>query len=144
MLVKGSMRQLPFLFSCREWSGFVEKQRTIARDAGVVMLLILASRLLGFIRERAIADVFGLNWQTDAFRLAFLIPDLMYFLLIAGGLNAAFVPVFTSYLARDEHEDAWNLARTFFFIVFGALVIMVTLGIPFTPRLTPLVAYGYD
>lgn len=128
----------------REESLVVSKRRGLAQDAGVVMLLILLSRLLGFVRERAIADVFGLNWQTDAFRLAFLIPDLMYFLLIAGGLNAAFVPVFTGYLARGEDEEAWTLARTFFFLVVAALLLMVALGTMFTPQLTPLVAYGYQ
>ena len=108
------------------------------------MLLILISRVLGFLRERAIADVFGLNWHTDAFRLAFLIPDLMYFLLIAGGLNAAFVPVFTEFLARREEEEAWRLARSFFCVVVAALLGMVAIGVIFTPLLTPLVAYGYQ
>lgn len=120
-----------------------QKSRHIARDAGLVMILILLSRLLGFIRERGIADVFGLNIETDLFRLAFNIPDLMYFLLIAGGLNAAFIPVFTSYLAKDEEDEAWRLATTFFTLVGLALLAMVALGIIFTPQLTPLVAYGY-
>ncbi len=108
------------------------------------MLLIMLSRVLGFVRERAIADVFGLDWKTDAFRLAFLIPDLMYYLLIAGGLNAAFVPVFTGYLARNEEVEAWRLARSFFLIIFVILLVMVGLGVLFAPSLTPLVAYGYQ
>ena len=81
------------------------------------MILILFSRFLGYVRERAIADVFGLNIETDIFRLAFNIPDFMYFLLIAGGLNAAFIPVFTGYLAREEEDDGWRLAATFFSII---------------------------
>src|SRR5690606_39976886 len=89
----------------------------MARDAGMVMLLILASRLLGYVRERAIADVFGVSIETDIFRLAFNIPDLMYFLLIAGGLNAAFIPVFTGYLARGEEDEGWRVAATFFSVV---------------------------
>ena len=107
------------------------------------MILILFSRFLGYVRERAIADVFGLNIETDIFRLAFNIPDLMYFLLIAGGLNAAFIPVFTGYLAKEEEDDGWRLAATFFSIIVGLLVMMVALGIIFAPRLSPLVAYGY-
>ena len=74
------------------------------------MLLIMVSRLLGFIRERAIAQVFGMDWRTDVFRAAFNIPDLMFFLLVGGGLNAAFIPVFTSYLARDEEHEGWRMA----------------------------------
>ena len=67
----------------------------------------------------------------------------MYFLLIAGGLNAAFIPVFTSYLAKEQEDDGWRLAATFFSIVVGLLVLMVTLGVIFAPRLSPLVAYSY-
>lgn len=122
----------------------MEQRRKLARDAGMVMALILLSRLLGFIRERAIADVFGLNITTDLFRLAFNIPDLMYFLLIAGGLNAAFIPVFTGYLAKDQEDDAWRLAWTFFTVIVGALLAMVIAGVIFSPQLSPLVAYGYQ
>lgn len=121
----------------------MSKQKRLARDAGMVMILILASRLLGFFRERAIADVFGLNIETDIFRLAFNIPDLMYFLLIAGGLNAAFIPVFTGYLARDEEDEGWRLAATFLSVIVALLALMVVLGIAFSPQLSPLVAYGY-
>ena len=109
----------------------------------MVMVLILFSRILGYVRERAIADVFGLNIETDIFRLAFNIPDLMYFLLIAGGLNAAFIPVFTGYLAKGEEDDGWRLATTFFSIVVGLLIVMVILGVAFAPHLSPLVAYSY-
>lgn len=123
--------------------GSVKKERSIAQDAGMVMVLILFSRILGYVRERAIADVFGLNIETDIFRLAFNIPDLMYFLLIAGGLNAAFIPVFTGYLAKGEEDDGWRLATTFFSIVVGLLIVMVILGVAFAPHLSPLVAYSY-
>ena len=122
----------------------MNRTRTVAKDAGIVMLLILASRLLGFFRERAIADVFGVSEATDAFRSAFLLPDFMYFLLIAGGLNAAFVPVFSEYLAKDEEESAWRLAGTFLGIIVLILLVMVALGMLFTEAFTPLVAYGYQ
>lgn len=122
----------------------MSKERSIARDAGVVMALILLSRALGFVRERAIADVFGMDWRTDAFRLAFGIPDFMYNLLIAGGLNAAFIPVFTEYLAKGEEKEAWRLASTFFSLIVALLLAMVGVGMLFTPSLTPLVAYAYE
>jgi len=114
-----------------------------AKDAGLVMVLILASRLLGFFRERAIADVFGLSIETDIFRLAFNIPDLMYYLLIAGGFNAAFIPVFSGYLARGEEDEGWRLTATFLSVVVALLALMVVLGIAFAPQLSPLVAYSY-
>jgi putative peptidoglycan lipid II flippase len=118
-------------------------ERPVAKTAGVVMLLIMLSRLLGFVRERAIAEVFGMDWRTDVFRAAFNIPDLMFFLLVAGGLNAAFIPVFTAYLARDEEEEGWRMAWTFFALGIGLLALMTIAGMVFTPALAPLVAVGF-
>ena len=48
------------------------------------MFFILVSRILGFVRERAIAEVFGRTGVTDVFFAAFSIPDLMYQLLVGG------------------------------------------------------------
>jgi putative peptidoglycan lipid II flippase len=118
-------------------------ERPVVKTAGGIMLLIMVSRLLGFIRERAIAQVFGMDWRTDVFRAAFNIPDLMFFLLVGGGLNAAFIPVFTSYLARDEEHEGWRMAWTFFSLSVGMLVLMTALGLIFTPALAPFVAVGF-
>ncbi|OUM95144.1 MAG: murein biosynthesis integral membrane protein MurJ [Firmicutes bacterium ZCTH02-B6] len=121
----------------------MSSSRTVARNAGIVMLLILISRLLGFIRERAIADVFGLSWETDAFRAAFNIPDLMYFLLVGGAISSAFIPVFSSYLARGQEDDAWRMAATFITLVSGGLILLTVLGVIFSPWLAPVVAPGF-
>lgn len=118
--------------------------RTIARNAGIVMVLILISRLLGFVRERAIADVFGLTWETDAFRAAFNIPDLMYSLLIGGAISSAFIPVFSEMLARGQDKDAWGMASTFINLISGALLVLTILGVIASPWLAPLVAPGFD
>ncbi|HET7558431.1 MAG TPA: murein biosynthesis integral membrane protein MurJ [Limnochordia bacterium] len=115
----------------------------VARDSLIVMLLILISRLLGFVRLRATADVFGMSWQTDAFRAAFNVPDLMFFLLVAGGLNAAFIPVFTEYLAKGEEDEAWRVAASFFNLALLVLLAATLLGALFTPFLAPLVAYRF-
>ncbi len=118
--------------------------RTIARNAGIVMVLILISRLLGFVRERAIADVFGLTWETDAFRAAFNIPDLMYFLLVGGAISSAFIPVFSEMLARGQEKDAWGMAATFINLVSVALLVLTIFGVIASPWLAPLVAPGFD
>src|SRR5690606_23474443 len=100
----------------------------LARAAGGTMILILISRLLGFVRERAVAEVFGRTWETDAFRAAFLIPDLMYFLLVGGALSAAFIPVFSQYLATRDEEEAWRVASSFLNLVIGLLLLFAILG----------------
>lgn len=119
------------------------QSRTIARNAGIVMVLILISRLLGFIRERAIADVFGLTWETDAFRAAFNIPDLMYYLLVGGAISSAFIPVFSELLARDQERDAWRMAATFINLISMCLLALTVIGVVASPWLAPLVAPGF-
>ena len=56
----------------------------VVKSAGLMMTGIFISRVLGFIRERAVAQVFGRTAQTDAFFAAFAIPDLMYYILVGG------------------------------------------------------------
>lgn len=108
-----------------------------------MMFLIFISRLLGFVRLRAAAEVFGRTWHTDAFNAAFVIPDLMYFLLVGGALSSAFIPVFTSYLAKGEEEKGWIVASSFLNATFLALIAFSLLGFIFSPQLAPLVAYKF-
>lgn len=79
-----------------------QSRRQVTKAAGIVMSAILISRILGFIRERAVAEVFGRTGITDVFFAAFALPDLMYQLLVGGALSSAFIPVFTEYLAKDQ------------------------------------------
>ena len=116
---------------------------SLARDATLTMSLILLSRLLGFVRERAVAEVFGRTAETDAFKAAFNIPDLMYFLLVGGAITAAFIPVFTGYLARGQEVEGWRVASTFVNGTVAALVVLTLAGMAFAPQLAPLVAYAF-
>jgi putative peptidoglycan lipid II flippase len=122
----------------------LDVRQGVVKSAGLMMTGIFISRVLGFIRERAVAQVFGRTAQTDAFFAAFAIPDLMYYILVGGALSAAFIPVFTSYLARDQEEEAWYVASTFINITVLLLFICTGLGIIFAPSLAPLVAYQFS
>lgn len=121
-----------------------ENREQVAKAASIVMLAILVSRILGFLRERAVAEVFGRTATTDVFFAAFALPDLMYQLLVGGALSSAFIPVFTQYLARDEEQEAWYVASVFLNITVLALVVVMVLGVIFTPSLAPLVGIGFS
>lgn len=120
-----------------------ENRAQVTRAAVVVMAAILASRILGFLRERAVAEVFGRTAATDAFFAAFALPDLMYQLLVGGALSSAFIPVFTQYLAKDEEKEAWHVASTFLNATFLILLAVMVLGVVFTPALAPFVGVGF-
>ena len=70
-----------------------EKAR-IARAAGLVSAMTLVSRLLGLVREVVFAALIGAGYHSDAFKIAFRIPNLLRDLFAEGALSAAFVPTY--------------------------------------------------
>ena len=76
------------------------KGDSVAHSAVVVMLAMIVSRVLGYIRDVIIYAQIGQNHFTDAYNAAFKIPDCIYMILVGGALSAAFIPVVSSYLAK--------------------------------------------
>jgi putative peptidoglycan lipid II flippase len=116
-----------------------------ARAAGMISVLILISRILGFIRENISGRFFD-RFQTDAYIAAFIIPDTMYYLLVGGALAAAFIPIFTEYLARDQEEEGWKVASTFINMTVLLLLLFTVFGMIFARGLAPIEApdFGSD
>ena len=119
------------------------KAQTVAKGAGIIMAGTLLSRLLGYVRDKAIAYNFIPSHDTDAYWSAFAVPDLLYYLLAGGALSAAFIPVFTSYLAKKQDSEAQRIAST----VANLLMILSSIGIVIwiwlAPYLVRIVAPGY-
>ena len=81
----------------------------------IVSTLIVAggfgvAKLTGVLNDFIIARLFGAGRELDAYYAAFGLPDLLFTLIAGGALAAAFIPVFTGYLATSERERAWKLA----------------------------------
>lgn len=113
--------------------------RQAARAAGMISMMFLISRILGFIRETLSGSLFT-RFQTDSFFAAFIIPDTMYYLLVGGALSAAFIPVFTEYLTKGQEEEGWKMTSTFINIVALILAAITILGVIFTQWVSPLEA----
>ena len=79
--------------------------------AGKVGAAIAISRVLGLVRESVQAKYFGAGFATDAFSVAFRIPNLLRDLFAEGALGAAFLPAFARRLELDGRESAWLLAN---------------------------------
>lgn len=117
--------------------------RQIASAAGVVSAATLFSRLLGFVRDMAIAWLFGAGMLADAFFVAFRIPSTLRELLGEGALSAAFIPTFTRTATREGRDAAWDLASA----VMGTLVVVLAgvtlLGVLLAPVIVRLLAPGF-
>ncbi len=115
----------------------------VARAAGVVGMATLLSRLFGFLRDMIVAGLFGAGLATDAFFVAFRIPNLLRRLLAEGSLTVSFVPVFTDYLKNKSREDAMTLARVTFTALSILLVFVSLLGIILSPLIVTVMAPGF-
>jgi len=101
--------------------------KTVAKAAGLMMIAILASRLLGLIREMLIARQFGQTAVVSAYGVAFNLPDLLYFFMSSGALSGAFIPVFTERLQTNREKEAWQVFSTvacFMGLVLGLAVLL--------------------
>ncbi len=105
--------------------------RQIARAAGVVMAAFVLSNLVGLARQILVSQAFGTGAAIDAFNAASRLPDLLFNLVAGGALGSAFIPTFTTFLARHERERAWHLA--------SSIANLVTL----TLLLTSVIAYAF-
>lgn len=115
----------------------------IARSAGVIALATLASRILGFVRDIVIAQLFGVYLYAQAFVIAFKIPNLFRDLAGEGAANAAFVPVFSEYLAKERTKEFWNLANVIMNLLLVVLSAITVLGMILSPVIVRLIAPGF-
>ncbi|HYE73507.1 MAG TPA: lipid II flippase MurJ, partial [Blastocatellia bacterium] len=113
-------------------------QRSVARSAGIVSLAIMGSRVLGLVRELVFAAFFGAGFATDAFIIAFRVPNLLRDLFGEGALSAAFVTTFSQKLNREGEQQAWRLANLVNNGLFIVLSVIVLLGIIFSPQIVNL------
>jgi putative peptidoglycan lipid II flippase len=114
------------------------KPASVARSAGIVSIAVMGSRVLGLVRELIFAAFFGAGFATDAFIIAFRIPNLLRDLFGEGALSAAFVTTFTAKLNTEGEKSAWrlaNLVNNGLFIVLSGIAL---LGIIFSPQIVSL------
>lgn len=86
------------------------RQTTILSAAFVLAVLMLASRVLGLMRLRILASIFGSSSELDVYLVAFSWPDTIFQLLVMGALSSAFIPIFTDYVIKGEKKVASHIA----------------------------------
>jgi len=86
-------------------------ERQVVGALGSIGVATLASRVLGFVRDMVVALVFGAGPVTDAFFVAFRIPNILRRLLAEGALSTAVIPVFTEYAVNRSREELIRMLR---------------------------------
>ncbi len=107
--------------------------RRLAWSTAIFAGATAVSRILGLLREIVARRYFGVEGPINAFTVAFQVPNLIRALAADMALSAAFVPVFSELLERDERGRAWRVASTLFWlvlIVLGAVTGIFMLAAP--------------
>ncbi len=120
------------------------KQTSVARSAGIVSIAVMFSRLLGLAREMIFARYFGAGFLTDAYVVAFRIPNVLRDLFAEGALSVAFVKVFTDVQVNKGEKEAWRLASLIFNLLAVVLSVICIVGIIFSRQFVDLVADGFS
>ena len=111
--------------------------------AAFIALGILASRLIGFVRERAMAHYFGVGPHMDVFRAALRAPNALQNLLGEGTLSAAFIPLYTRMIHEGREEEAGRFAGAVFGLLLAVAGGLSLLGVLLARPIVALLSMGF-
>lgn len=115
----------------------------LLKSTAVVGLNTSVSRVLGFVRDMIVARLFGASVGTDAFFVAFRIPNFMRRLFAEGAFSQAFVPVLAEYQERRTPEETRQLVVRVMGTLGGVLSVITALGMLAAPLLVTVFAPGF-
>jgi len=105
--------------------------------------MTMLSRVLGLVRETLIARAFGASEMTDAFNVAFRLPNLLRRLFAEGAFSQAFVPILGEVSAKNGEKATKELIDVVATLLFWSLLIAVIMGVVFAPYLVLMSASGF-
>lgn len=117
--------------------------KTITFAAILLAISALLSRILGLVRDRLLAAHFGAGPELDVYFAAFQIPDLVYGILIYGGMAAVFLPMFADYFEKDP-KRGWQFANQMLNCFFALLIVLCCVLFFFTPEIIALIVPGFS
>jgi len=120
------------------------KTVSTGRSSALIAAGILASRLLGLVRQKLVAHFLGAGMVAAAFNSAFRLTNILQNLFGEGVLSASFIPVYANALAREEIEEADRIAGAIGALLGAVVVVLVSLGILAAPLVVRVIAPGFE
>ena len=121
---------------------FNSQTKTITGAVGILAIASSISGFLGLLGDRLLAAKFGAGIETSVYFAAFRIPDLIYNVLISGGIVVAFLPIFAEYFAENK-ERAWQVTNYVLNVFFFLLALCSLILFIFSPWIVKLMAPGF-
>ncbi|MGM0365259.1 MAG: murein biosynthesis integral membrane protein MurJ [Actinomycetota bacterium] len=118
---------------------FVSRQKILGATI-IVTLAILLSKVSGLVRDQVMAGYFGITYDTDAFTWAYFIPNLFKVLFAESLIVAAFIPIYSSYLKKDQREQMRSFVNSVASIMVLAFTFIAILIFIFSPQIGQLLS----
>jgi len=118
-------------------------RKNIAAATLVMAFATSLSRVAGLVRDVVVARLFGAGFATDAFFMAFTLPNLLRRFFAEGSLTAAFVPTFSEVFHQRGEEEAQRLANRCVTLLLLVMLLVVVLGVLGSPWLVRGIGYGF-
>lgn len=121
-----------------------KEKKQMLKSAGVTGFWTASSRVAGLIRDQVQAYFMGTSNSADAFRVAFILPNLLRRLVAEGAMTASFIPVFTDFLKKKDSKETWKFANNCLYTLGFLLIFLTIIGILFSGTLVQLLAEGFE
>ena len=125
----------------------VEKKKPRS-SSGLASSLVAAgiflSKIAGLVRDRVLANYFGVSLYADAITAGLRMPNLLQNLLGEGTLSASFIPVYAELLEEGKEEEAGRLAGAIFALLLAVAGALALAGVLLAPVLTDIFAPGFE
>lgn len=119
-------------------------KKNITVAAMVQACFTLLSRIAGMVRDILMYHIFGVGFLTDAFNIAFTIPNVLRRFFAEGAFAVAFVPVFISCKEKQGNDAAQKFFKDAFGFLLLGLIAVTFLGVIFSRELVHLFAFGFS
>lgn len=118
-------------------------KKKLAKAATLIMVMTLINKAIGFVRDALVASSFGTTYMTDAYNVAMTILDLL-FIMIAFAITTTFIPILSDTLNKKGKEEMFKFANNLMNIFTIIGIILVLLGVIFTPIIVKITANRLD
>ena len=118
------------------------KKDGLVKAAGVVMVISMASRVIGFVRDALIASAFGASVSSDAYTMSLTIPNLM-FNLFGLAITTTFIPILSESYSKNGKEEMFKFANSIMNILMIISLFLCVLGWIFTTDIVNVIAPSF-
>jgi putative peptidoglycan lipid II flippase len=116
----------------------------IFKTSTIIVIITIASRFFGLLREVIIAGHYGVGDLTDAFFVAFKIPDILFNSLISFLIATSFIPIYSEYLIKGGIDKEWKMVSNYINVLGMILLSIIILLEIFTPIVINILAPGIE